>query len=81
MVETLQVKVVAIITTLLVSWCVGQVWAEGYEVETVGGILNPTNLMMTVAEAVFLGIVMFAVVLAIAFIRVEKTGKDKPHKT
>jgi len=56
---------------------VGQVLADGYEVETVGGVLEPTNFVMIMLWAVLIGIGIFGVLIALGLIRIEKVNKEE----
>ena len=65
-----------IVTALFMFSIVSQVWADGYEVETVGGVLNPTNIVMTLTQAVFLSITVFGFIIVVALLRIKNTGEN-----
>ena len=54
-----------------------QVFADGYEVETVGGVLEPTNFVMTLLWAVLIGIGVLGVFIALGLIRIEKVSEEE----
>lgn len=62
---------------LLIPSTISKVQANGYEVETVGGVLNPTNIIIMLSEAVLLGIIILGLILILALIRIKKTDEDK----
>ena len=68
----IKLRMTVITTLLLISSIISEVRADGYEVETVGGVLNPTNIVITLAEAIFLGLFIFGFILGIALIRIKK---------
>jgi len=53
-----------------------QVLADGYEVETVGGVLEPTNFAMMMLWAVLIGIGVLGFFIALGLIRIEKADKE-----
>jgi len=54
-----------------------QVLADGYEVETVGGVLEPTNFVMTLLWSVLIGIGVLGVFIALGLIRIEKVSEEE----
>lgn len=69
-------EIAIFITFLLSVSIVGHVWADGYEAETVGGILEPTNFVMMLFWAVFIGICILGVFIALGLIRIEKEKRE-----
>lgn len=70
-------KVFSITAVLCILSIVGEVWADGYEVETVGGVLSPTNFVMTLSLAVFLCMIAFGFIAVAALIRMKKTDHNE----
>jgi hypothetical protein len=62
-----------VLVFLLVSLIVSKVKADGYEVTPVGGVLEPTNIVMLLSQAVILGGIIFGSIAIFAFIRSRKT--------
>ena len=70
-------EVFSITAVLCILSIVGEVWADGYEVETVGGVLSPTNFVMTLSLAVFLCMVVFGFIAVAALIRTKKKDENE----
>lgn len=70
-------KIFSITAVLCILSIVGEVWADGYEVETVGGVLSPTNFVMTLPLAVFLCMIVFGIIVVYASIRIEKKDENE----
>lgn len=64
---------IAVLFVLLSSSLVTNVWANGYEAERVGGILSPANGVMTLTQAVLLGIAIAGIVCVFGAARIKKT--------
>jgi len=62
----------AALVFLLMSLIVSKVKADGYEVNSVGGVLEPTNIVMLLLPAVILGGIIFGSIAIFAFIRSRK---------
>jgi len=65
------------IALLSIFLFIKQVFADGYEVETVGGVLEPTNFVMTLLWAVLIGIGVLGVFIALGLIRIEKVSEEE----
>ena len=72
-------KIIAFLTALFMFLFTGKVWAtpDGYEVETVGGTLNPVNFMSVFLVPVLAVIGIFGVLLLIGFVHIEADAEEK----
>ena len=62
----------AALVFLLMSSIVSKMKADGYEVTSVGGVLEPTNIVILLSPAVILGGIIFGSIAIFAFIRSRK---------
>jgi hypothetical protein len=56
---------------------VNRVWAEGYVSDRVGGVLSPTNAVMSLTLAVILCVAVAGFVVALGYFRIVKVSKDQ----
>jgi len=59
---------------LFLTAIVCKVRADGYEVETVGGVVSPTNLVISLTQAVILSATIIGFVIVTACVRIRKTN-------
>ena len=74
-------KTIAFLTTLFMFLFTSKVWAtlDRYEVETVGGTLNPVNFMSVFLVPVLAVIGIFGVLLLIGFVRIEAGAEESSN--
>jgi len=59
---------------LFLTSIVCKVQADGYEVETVGGVVSPTNLVISLTQAVILSATIIGFVIVTVCVRIRKTN-------
>lgn len=76
-----QLRFSAVMAVLLMLSVVDGVYADGYEnLETVGGVLNPINFIMTLSTALFLCIAIFGIIVTFVLIRIGRTDDLRMHE-
>lgn len=70
-------KIAIIIAFLSILSFINPVLADGYEVETVGGVLDPMNYVMVMLWAVLGCIVILGLFIALGLIRIEKVDEEE----
>lgn len=68
-------------TVLLMLSAVDGVYADGYQnLETVGGVLNPINFIMTLSTALFLCIAILGIIVIFVLMRTGKINNNRMHE-
>ena len=59
---------------LFLTAIICKVRADGYEVKTVGGVVSPTNLVISLTQAVILSATIIGFVIVTVCVRIRKTN-------